>query len=1154
MQLRRITSTLVLVIVGPCVRAADTNMTESRPVPVFSWCAAMSQASHAVMPRGQARLGADGAMQLAQGAFTAEAANDALLAACKASNELSIEIIVRTDSLRQSGPARIITFSRDPSNRNFTLGQDGDRLILRLRTPPTGPNGVKPQLTLCRAPSTEAQHIVVTYQSGVTTCYVNGTGILSSQRVKGDFSNWEPCHLLFGDEWSGERDWAGTLYAVTVYARALTPEQVAGNFSACRADMKELALTQQSSGKGDRSMTQTSRTAIGKPAEDDDRIRPWVENPSYWQYRGRPLLLLGASKDDNLFQIPDLEAHLDEMKSAGANYIRNTMSDRKDYGFEVYACKQLPDGKYDLEQWNDEYWTRFANLLRWTHEREIIVQIEVWDRFDYSRDNWTPHPYNPKNNVNYSHEQSGLAPSYPDHPGRNKQPFFFTTPKQRNNTVVLRFQQRVVDKMLSYALKYDHVLYCMDNETAGEEAWGAYWADYIRQRATQAGRRVCVTEMWDDWDLKADRHRRTLDHPERYDFADVSQNNQKKGQEHWDNFQWVRQHVADQPRPLNTVKTYGADGGRFGDNRDGIERWWRHVIGGAASARFHRPTSGLGLSEPAAASVQAARKLESLLKLWNVEPADELLEDRAENEAYLAARPGEAYALYFPNGGSVRLDLTAASGQLDLRWIDIGTGAWHGDSTTINGGGTVAISAPGKGHWVAALVNRSARKDTDARINGPLRRHPTNPRYFTDDSGRAILLTGSHTWNSLVDIGPTDPPSAFDFDKYLDWMAGYGHNFMRLWTWELTSWDTRGNQETEAMHHHAAPQPWARTGPGKALDGKPKFDLTTLNDEYFARLRQRVSAACDRDIYTAVMLFEGWGIQFSPGGWAHHPLNAANNVNSINGDLDGNGVGLEVHSGRSAEITALQRAYVRKVIDTVNSFDNVLYEISNENHPGSTAWQYDMIRFIRDCEKTKPKQHPVGMTFQYKGGSNQTLFDSPADWISPNPTGGYNDKPPAADGAKVIVNDTDHLWGIGGNAAWVWESVLRGMNPIFMDPYDGAVLKMGSGADWAEAIRRAMGCVLDMSRRIDLAAMMPHGDLASSAYCLANHGFEYLVYCPEGSKAVSVSLPPGSFTAAWIEPETGVQTTRKPFQHDGGKRAFDSPSKDDALLHLLRTP
>ena len=443
--------------------------------------------------------------------------------------------------------------------------------------------------------------------------------------------------------------------------------------------------------------------AMAASPELDGRIRPWEKNPRFWQYRGEPVLLLGASDDDNLFQLPDLEAHLDAIRAAGGNYIRNTMSDRRDGGFEVYPFRQLADGKYDLRQWNKEYWARFENMLRWTRDRDIIVQIEVWDRFDYSRDNWPPHPYNPQNNVNYTSEASGLALLYPDHPGSNRQPFFFTTPAQKNNRMVLEHQQRFVDKMLSYALRFDHVLYCIDNETSAEEAWGVYWADYLHHRASEAGKKICVTEMWDAWDLRHPQHRRTLDHPERYQFADVSQNNQKKGQEHWDNFQWVRRYIAKNPRPLNTVKTYGADGGKFGDARDGIERWWRHLIGGAASARFHRPPAGLGLSEASIASLRAARNVESVVKFWEVEPADALLSDREQNEAYLTAAPGKAYVVYFTDGGSVGLDLGEEPQRYVLRWIDLRRGDW-GPRAAIDGGTVARLVAPGKGGWVAVIT------------------------------------------------------------------------------------------------------------------------------------------------------------------------------------------------------------------------------------------------------------------------------------------------------------------------------------------------------------------------------------------------------------------------------------------------------------------
>lgn len=443
---------------------------------------------------------------------------------------------------------------------------------------------------------------------------------------------------------------------------------------------------------------------------DDSPLQPWSENPWYWSYRGRPVLLLGGSDDDNLFQWlePDLLAQLDRLAAAGGNVIRNTMSDRKDKGFEIYPFAMTGDGKYDLNTWNEEYWTRFERMLRETAKREIFVQIEVWDRFDYvdngGNERWKIHPYNPKNNVNYTFEQSGFAERYPDHPGANKQPFFFTTPKQRNNQVVLPYQQRFVEKMLEHTLAYDHVLYCMDNETNGEEEWGRYWATFIKDRAARRGTRVYVTEMWDDWNLSAERHKRTFDHPELYDFVDVSQNNHNKGQNHWDNFLYVRAYLAKHPRPMNTTKTYGADGNKFGHtDQDGIERVWRHLLAGAASMRFHRPDSGLGLNDKAVATIRAARKLESKIPLWSVEPANELLSEREPNEAYLAAQPGRAYALYFPAGGEVRLDLTAAPGEFTVRWVDISTGEW-GPTQKVVGGKQVPLSPPDRRNWGAAIT------------------------------------------------------------------------------------------------------------------------------------------------------------------------------------------------------------------------------------------------------------------------------------------------------------------------------------------------------------------------------------------------------------------------------------------------------------------
>jgi hypothetical protein len=447
---------------------------------------------------------------------------------------------------------------------------------------------------------------------------------------------------------------------------------------------------------------------------DAAEIRPWSENPWYWSYDGQPVLLLGGSDDDNLFQWPEemLMPQLDRLAEAGGNVIRNTMSDRKDKGFEDYPFFQREDGKYDLNQWSEQYWTKFDRLLRETSQRRIFVQIEIWDRFDYVDQNdnrWQIHPYNPKNNVNYTYDESGFAGRYPDHPGANKQPFFFTTPNQRNNTVVLKYQQRFVDRILEYGLKYGNVLYCIDNETRAEEEWGRYWAQYIKKRAKEQGKEVYVTEMWDDWNLRTDQHKLTFDHPELYDFVDVSQNNHNKGQDHWDNFLYVKEYLSANPRPINTTKTYGADGNKFGHtDQDAIERFWRHLLAGAASIRFHRPDSGLGLNDKAVACIRAARKLESLVPMWTVSAANELLSKRAPNEAYLAANPGHAYALYFPAGGSVELELPAGEGVWTASWINIDTGEWGPRKQPV-GEGVTTLTPPDEGNWAVAIVLNEVR-------------------------------------------------------------------------------------------------------------------------------------------------------------------------------------------------------------------------------------------------------------------------------------------------------------------------------------------------------------------------------------------------------------------------------------------------------------
>lgn len=397
-------------------------------------------------------------------------------------------------------------------------------------------------------------------------------------------------------------------------------------------------------------------------------LAPDPDHPFYWRFRGQTRPLLGGSVEDNLFQIPDVEEQLDLLRSVGGNYVRCTMSSR-DPGDEWPFDRQL--------QLNDACWQRFDRFIELTHQRDIVVQIELWDRFDFAREPWQDNPFNPKNNDVYTAGDVGLEEDYPHHPASFDHPFFRTVPELDNHTRLLGYQQAQVDRMLQTTLPMDHVLYCMDNETKADPAWGAYWSRYIQKKAKQRGGTAFTTEMWDQHVITHADHDPTFLQPELYPFIDCSQNNQRKGQEHWDNLQARRSQLLEKGapfvRPMNNVKVYGADGGPHGNTQDGLERFWRALLGGVAAVRFHRPPSGQGIGELAQQHIRAARAVCDAVDLVRCAPRNDLLPGREEDRAYCTADPGRAYAVLLTRGGDARVEAPAS---VNWRRFDLKRGAF----------------------------------------------------------------------------------------------------------------------------------------------------------------------------------------------------------------------------------------------------------------------------------------------------------------------------------------------------------------------------------------------------------------------------------------------------------------------------------------------
>jgi hypothetical protein len=113
------------------------------------------------------------------------------------------------------------------------------------------------------------------------------------------------------------------------------------------------------------------------------------------------------------------------------------------------------------------------------------------------------------------------------------------------------------------------------------------------------------------------------------------------------------------------------------------------------------------LSALSISSVKAARKIEALIKLWELQPGNDLLTERENNEAYLTSKPGEIYIVFFTNGGEAGLDLRNYKTPFTLKWMNIRTGEWDSELAA-EGGNILPLRPPTELEWLAVVVKKSA--------------------------------------------------------------------------------------------------------------------------------------------------------------------------------------------------------------------------------------------------------------------------------------------------------------------------------------------------------------------------------------------------------------------------------------------------------------
>ena len=189
-------------------------------------------------------------------------------------------------------------------------------------------------------------------------------------------------------------------------------------------------------------------------------------------------------------------------------------------------------------------------------------------------------------------------------------------------------------------------------------------------------------------------------------------------------------------------------------------------------------------------------------------------------------------------------------------------------------------------------------------MDKPICIHPENQNLFLFREKPLVLLTATEHYGAVIN-------RPFRFTRYLDDVADRGITLTRLFMLfrELqTSINPYSTCKPETQDYIT---PYERTGPGRASDQEPKFDLDRPNGEFYTRLHEFLSAASERGIIVEVVLLSN---TYSDAVWALNPLNSKNNVNGLETIS-----WPEYMSMRHTDLFERQAAHVHRIVEETPS-------------------------------------------------------------------------------------------------------------------------------------------------------------------------------------------------------------------------------------------
>ncbi len=471
---------------------------------------------------------------------------------------------------------------------------------------------------------------------------------------------------------------------------------------------------------------------------------------------------------------------------------------------------------------------------------------------------------------------------------------------------------------------------------------------------------------------------------------------------------------------------------------------------------------------------------------------------------------------------------------------------------------------------VLAVICGSCFARSVAGAEPPLALHPDNPHYFLWRGRPTVLITSGEHYGAVLNLD-------FDYAAYLDALAADKLNLTRTFSGVYREIPGSFNitDNTLAPHPQRFICPWARSDEPGYFDAGNKFDLNRWDDAYFARLHAFMKHAQSRGVVVEFNLFCP---MYEDALWTACPMNPANNVN----DVPACGRE-EVYTLTHPKLLDVQLAVTRKVVEELNSYDNLYFEVCNEPYFGGVTmpWQHRIVEEIVATESKLPHKHLISLNI----ANGRAKVDAPHSDVSI-----YNFHyciPPDAVAMNYGLDKAigENETGFRGREDLLyrtegWAFILAGGTLYNSLDYSftaghprGTLRDYKSPGGGSPELRKQLSILHDFMQSLDFIHMQPDQAVLANvppgceAYALAEPGKAFAVYLhlslPKElnaeqlsqpvEKSVRLRLPAGTYQADWINTQTGAVDKSQTFQHQGGDKELASPKFSiDVALRVAR--